>query len=107
MDFEEYKKEVNKNISALFDKANSDERKLLNNMVKTINDICEKEQKLLWNYIKQLKGKLESSEKARKEAIETIKKHLEAKTYGNHKYELFGREYLEEILKILDIDKGE
>ena len=46
MDFEEYKKEVNKNISALFDKANSDERKLLNNMVKTINDICEKEQKL-------------------------------------------------------------
>lgn len=46
MNFEEYKKEVNKNISALFDKANSDERKLLNNMVKTINDICEKEQKL-------------------------------------------------------------
>lgn len=55
----------------------------------------------------ELKKQLEVSEKARKEAIETIKKHLEAKTYGNHKYELFGREYLEEILKILDIDKGE
>lgn len=56
---------------------------------------------------KELVNENEKSEKARKEAIETIKKHLEAKTYGNHKYELFGREYLEEILKILDIDKGE
>lgn len=46
MNFEEYKKEVNENISALFDKANSDERKLLNNMIETINEICEKEQKL-------------------------------------------------------------
>lgn len=67
-------------------------------------------QRIMMNLKKEnqeLKSKLESSEKARKEAIEIIKKHLEAKTYGNHKYELFGREYLEEILKILDIDKGE
>ena len=28
-----------------------------------------------------------------------IKKHLDAKNYSNKKYEFFGREYLEEILK--------
>ena len=49
----------------------------------------------------------EASEKARKEAIELLEKHLEAKSYGNHKYELFSREYLEELLKILYVDKGE
>lgn len=49
----------------------------------------------------QLKEQLEASEKARKEAIELLEKHLEAKSYGNHKYELFSREYLEELLKIL------
>lgn len=42
----------------------------------------------------QLKEQLEASEKARKEAIELLEKHLEAKSYGNHKYELFSREYL-------------
>ena len=65
---------------------------------------------VVYNILKenqQLKEQLQANKKARKEAIETIKKHLEAKTYGNHKYELFGREYLEEILKILDIEKGE
>lgn len=56
---------------------------------------------------KQLKEQLEASEKARKEAIELLEKHLEAKSYGNHKYELFSREYLEELLKILYVDKGE
>ena len=49
----------------------------------------------------------EASEKARKQAIELLEKHLEAKSYGNHKYELFSREYLEELLKILYVDKGE
>ena len=36
-----------------------------------------------------------------KEVKETLEKHLTAKSYGNHKYELFGREYLEEILDLL------
>ena len=36
-----------------------------------------------------------------KEVKETLERHLTAKTYGNHKYELFGREYLEEILDLL------
>lgn len=62
------------------------------------NKMCE---------LEKLKEQLEASEKARKEAIELLEKHLEAKSYGNHKYELFSREYLEELLKILDIDKGE
>ena len=36
-----------------------------------------------------------------KEVKETLERHLTAKSYGNHKYELFGREYLEEILDLL------
>ena len=36
-----------------------------------------------------------------KKVKETLEKHLTAKSYSNHKYELFGREYLEEILDLL------
>lgn len=36
-----------------------------------------------------------------KEVKEELKKHLNAKSYGNHKYELFSREYLVEILDLL------
>ena len=36
-----------------------------------------------------------------KEVKENLERHLTAKTYGNHKYELFGREYLEDILDLL------
>ena len=36
-----------------------------------------------------------------KKAEEELKKHLTARDYSNHKYELFGREYLEEILDLL------
>ena len=36
-----------------------------------------------------------------KEVKENLERHLTAKSYGNHKYELFGREYLEEILDLL------
>lgn len=36
-----------------------------------------------------------------KEVKENLERHLNAKSYGNHKYELFGREYLEEILDLL------
>ena len=32
---------------------------------------------------------------------EGLEKHLNARSYGNHKYELFSREYLEEILDLL------
>ena len=36
-----------------------------------------------------------------KEVKENLERHLTAKAYSNHKYELFGREYLEEILDLL------
>ena len=36
-----------------------------------------------------------------KKIEENLERHLTAKSYGNHKYELFGREYLEEILDLL------
>lgn len=36
-----------------------------------------------------------------KELKETLEKHLTARDYSNHKYELFGREYLEELYDLL------
>ena len=36
-----------------------------------------------------------------KEVKENLERHLTAKTYSNYKYELFGREYLEDILDLL------
>lgn len=53
----------------------------------------------------QLKEKLEASEKARKEAIEYIKGAGEMATYT--KSIALYEEELEELLDILDIDKGE
>ena len=47
MKLEEYKKEVDKNIDSLFEKANEDEKKHLNNMINTINDLCEEKQELI------------------------------------------------------------
>lgn len=47
MTLEEYKKEVDKNIKNLFNKANKGEKELLNNMVKTINDLCEEKEELI------------------------------------------------------------
>ena len=36
-----------------------------------------------------------------KEVKETLERHLTAKSYGNHKYELFDRKYLEDLLDLL------
>ena len=52
MTLEEYKKEVDKNIENLFNKANEEEKELLNIMVNTINDLCEGKQKLI-DYLKE------------------------------------------------------
>ena len=54
MTLEEYKKEVDKNIENLFNKANGEEKALLNRMINTINDLCEEKQEL----IDYLKGKI-------------------------------------------------
>lgn len=47
MTLEEYKKEVEKNIKSLFEKANEEEKELLNTMVNLINDLCEEKQELI------------------------------------------------------------
>ena len=66
-------------------------------MVRGINAIQENQ---------QLEQELQQKEDIINKAKENLEKHLNAKSYGNHKYELFGKEYLEEVLKILD-NKGE
>lgn len=57
MILEEYKKEVDKNIENLFNKANEEEKALLNRMINTINDLCEEKQELI-NYLKEKINKL-------------------------------------------------
>lgn len=52
MSEEEFKKEVEKNITNLFNKANIEEKILLNNMINTINDLCKEKQELI-NYLKE------------------------------------------------------
>ena len=52
MGLEEYKKEVNKNITSLFNKANEEEKKLLNTMVNVINDLSDEKQELI-DYLKE------------------------------------------------------
>ena len=49
MTLEEYKKEVDKNIESLFNKANNDEKALLNRMINTINDLCKEKQELIYH----------------------------------------------------------
>ena len=55
----------------------------------------------------QLKKQLELSEKARKEAIEYINKTRIPIEDGNSEVGLFDTIWGEELLNILDIDKGE
>ena len=52
MEFEAFKKEVDKNIESLFNKANNDEKALLNIMINTINDLCKEKQELI-EYLKE------------------------------------------------------
>lgn len=58
MTLEEYKKEVNKNIKSLFEKANKEEKELLNIIVNTINNLSEEKQELI-DYLKEELKKLE------------------------------------------------
>ena len=65
MNFEEFKKEVDKNITSLFNKANDDEKVLLNRMVNVINDLSDEKQEL----IDYLKGKIKLCKKAQQLAL--------------------------------------
>lgn len=47
------------------------------------------------------KDKNDTLKRIIKKVKEELKKHLNAKSYSNHKYELFSREYLEDILDLL------
>lgn len=57
MTIEEYKKEVNKNIKSLFEKANEEEKELLNIMVNVSNDLCEEKQELI-RFLKEEQNRL-------------------------------------------------
>ena len=57
MNFEEFKKEVDKNITSLFNKANDDEKLLLNRMVDVINDLSEEKQELI-RFLKEEQNRL-------------------------------------------------
>lgn len=60
----------------------------------------------LKNESEQLKEQLQQKGDAINKAKVDLEKHLNAKSYDNHKYELFDREYLEEVLEILN-NKGD
>ena len=69
------------------------------------SEFTYKEQKMLWNYIKQLKEQLEASEKARKEAIELINNINDWEICS--KYDCMYKDDVLDVLRMLDIDKGE
>ena len=58
------------------------------------------------SYVQFLEKQLQQKEDIINKAKVDLEKHLNAKSYDNHKYELFDREYLEEVLEILN-SKGE
>ena len=70
------------------------------NLFNAIMDIADSRDKYKSLYENE-KDYTDTLKRIIKEVKETLEKHLTAKTYGNHKYELFGREYLEEILDLL------
>ena len=76
-------------------------REQINNLINT----CQQEIRRLQEENKQLKEQLEASEKARKDAIEFINGVFEMSLYTKSKS--LDEEGIEEILDILDIDKGE
>lgn len=69
------------------------------------SEFTYKEQKLLWNYIKKLKEQLEASEKLRKEAIEFINNINDWEICS--KYDCMYKDDVLDVLRVLDIDKGE
>lgn len=59
MSIKEIRKQVDKNIMSLFEKANEEEKELLNTMVNVINDLSKEKQELiekLEQELKKLKG---------------------------------------------------
>ena len=72
--------------------------------LKVMIEIAKRENQELQKYkslYENEKDKNDTLKRIIKEVKENLERHLTAKSYGNHKYELFGREYLEEILDLL------
>ena len=90
MEFEAFKKEVDKNIESLFNKANNDEKRLLNRMINTINDLCKGKQELI-SYLK------EHIEQCKISRQLLINHKMEKETL---KYEIFIQTYQEILSKI-------
>ena len=67
--------------------------------------ICPDAEEVYKRYY-ELKEQLKQKEDIINKAKVDLEKHLNTKSYDNHKYELFDREYLEEVLEILN-NKGE
>ena len=68
-----------------------------------VNKIVELEQQLqkYKSLYENEKEHTDTLKRIIKEVKENLERHLTAKSYGNHKYELFGREYFEELLDLL------
>lgn len=83
-------------------------RKMLSEEYKTGLEQARFDKNMLEQELQQYKS-LYENEKDKNDTLvrivkkieEKIKKHLNDRDYSNHKYELFGREYLEDILDLL------
>ena len=79
---------------------NKDEIDAINFIIEK-NETLEKELQKYKSLYENEKDHTDTLKRIIKKVKENLEKHLTAKSYGNHKYELFGREYLEEILDLL------
>ena len=79
---------------------NKDEIDAINFIIEK-NETLEQELQKYKSLYENEKEHTDTLKRIIKKVKKTLEKHLTAKSYGNHKYELFGREYLEEILDLL------
>ena len=73
-------------------------------MLNALKELAAKEEQELQKYkslYENEKDKNDTLIRIIKGVREGLEKHLNARSYGNHKYELFSREYLEDILDLL------
>ena len=95
MTLKEYKEKIDKNIESLFEKANEEEKELLNTMVNVINDLSKEKQELIDYLNKKIKH------------IDDLINKSKPKPYGEelNLYENSRLRYLEILSKIEKSDK--
>ena len=91
MTLEEYKKEVDKNINSLFEKASNEEKDLLNAMIKVINDLSQERINIIAYLKSQIKKCIEDIKELEKDGCENVANNLK----------IYIKAY-KEILKILE-----